>query len=334
MNLPEENIDDVLETLSHLAPTAADAPRPAAQALAQLKQRTARPSVWTQLQNYIDNLRRFNFMFRHKYALATLLVLFLFTAAFAFPGVRAAASDFLGIFRVQKFAPISVSPQQLALLREVAGKGLYPGQVEIVEQPGQPQPVDSLSAAGAQAGWTVRTLTNLEQPQSIVVSGGGKGRLTVDLANARTILEAVNVDPLLLPDSLDGRPIDVTTFNTVGQQWENGVMLMQTESPQVDYPADVDPAVLGEALLQVLGMTPGQARRLAQNIDWTNTLLLPIPSDMATFGEVRVDGTTGLALSSLNKADNTLRWQKNGIVYILHGRQSTDELVKLANSLR
>jgi hypothetical protein len=334
MSLPEDNIDDVLETLSHLAPTAADAPRPAAHALAQLKQRTSRPSLLTQLKKVSNHLWRFNFMFKQKYALATTLILFLLTAAFAFPAVRAVASDFLGIFRVQKFAPISVSPQQLALLRDLAGKGLYPGQVELVEQPGEPQQVDSVTAATAQTGWPVRTLTNLDQPEVIFVSGGAKGRLTVDLPNARALLEAVDVNPMLLPDSLDGRAIDVTTFHAVGQQWANGVNLLQSESPQVDYPADVDPTVLGEALLQVLGMTPGQARRLAQNIDWTNTLLLPIPSNVATFGEVRVDGTTGLALSSLQSTDNTLMWQKNGIVYILNGRQSTDELVKLANSLR
>ena len=54
----------------------------------------------------------------------------------AFPSVRAAASDFLGLFRVKTFAPISVSPQQLAVLERLGEEGLEPGEFVVTQELG------------------------------------------------------------------------------------------------------------------------------------------------------------------------------------------------------
>lgn len=324
-----DDIDDVLDHLSTLAPTEADAPTPAPQALAKMKGRIEKEKrSW--LDHFLWRLRQ---MFGRKYALGGLSAIVLLLVAFSLPPVRAAASDFLGLFRVQKFAPVSVSPQQLALLEEVAEQGLHPGTLEMIEEPGPPQAVDSPAAAEALAGQTVRTPAALDAPDAVRVADGGDGRLTIDLENARSILEAVEVDPQLLPDSLDGQTVRVTMFPSVEQQWADGTLLVQTASPEVDYPEDVDPAVLGEALLQVLGMTPGEARRLAGNIDWTSTLLLPVPQDLATFREVSVDGTSGLALSSVDGRGHSLLWQSDGAVYLLVGDGGLRELIRIADSL-
>lgn len=328
MTRPDE-IQDVLEQLSALAPTEAEAPTPAPQALARIKGRIRDDS-----RSWLDQfLWRFKQMFKRKYVFSGLSAVLLLLIVFSLPPVRAAASDFLGLFRVQKFAPVSVSPRQLALLEEVAEQGLHPGTLEMIEEPGEPHAVGSLAEAEAIAGHEVRTPAALGPPNTIRVADGGNGHLTIDLENARRILEAVEVDPQLLPDSLDGERVSVTTFAGVEQQWADGTMLMQTVSPEVAYPEDVDPAVLGEALLQVLGMTPGEARRLAQNVDWTSTLLLPVPQDLATFREVRVDGSSGLALSAVDGRGHSLLWQKEGRVYLLVGDGSLREVVRIADSL-
>jgi hypothetical protein len=158
--------------------------------------------------------------------------------------------------------------------------------------------------------------------------------LTIDLEGSRAILEATGVDPGLLPDTLDGKQVEVSVFAGVEQRWQNGTWLLQAESPLVEYPAEMDPAVLGQALLQVLGMSEEESSRLAQDIDWTSTLLLPIPRDFATFNEVIVDGVSGLALASLDGEHGVIMWQTDGVVYALNGAGSTAELVSLANSLQ
>lgn len=271
---------------------------------------------------------------KNRPAFVTLLGVLIFAFAFSFPTVRAAASDFLGLFRVQKFAAIYISPAQLALLEEVTQQGLYPGEIEMLTEPGHPQAVSSLGIASAQTGYTLRTLPELGKPTQIRVTTGGIGRLIVNLEGARALVSAAGADPLLLPDSLDGANVDVTIHDTVEQTWTGGTFFIQTTSPLVDYPDDVNPVVLGEALLQLLGMTDGEARRLASSIDWTSTLLLPIPQDFATFSEAQVDNTSGLVLQSLNGSGSALMWQKDGMVYLIASDTINGvDLVTLADGL-
>ena len=326
MSEQEDKIQDVLDTLSALEPSAVDLPRPASHSLARVRQEIER-------QDMQSGFLRFSLMTNKRYALVPILVILLLIAAFSFPGVRAAASDFLGLFRVQKFAAISISPEQLALLEEVAVSGLYPGEIELIDEPGEPQLVDSLESAEATAGWQARSPRDLDVPDSVYFMGGGSGRLTVNVDNARTLISAAGVDPALIPDSLDGATVEVTLHSSISQNWNEGIALMQSPSPLIEYPEDVDAVALGEAFLQVLGMEPGQARRLAQQIDWTNTVLLPIPENVATFNEIRVDGVSGLALTSLDGQNSAILWQKDGTVYVLSGAD-VEGLKDVANSMR
>ncbi len=272
-------------------------------------------------------------MLNRKYVFATVSLILLFVIALSFPGVRAAASDFLGLFRVDKFAPISISPEQIALLEEIAESGLYPGEIQMIEEPGEPQYVGSLSEAEDVSGMSVRRPGDLEDPDSIYAMSGGSGRLIVDVENARAILGVAGVDPALIPDSLDQATVEVTVFPSVSQNWNEGIVLLQSPSPEIQYPDDVDISALGSALLQVLGMEQAEADNIAANFDWTSTLLVPIPENMASFNEVRVDGEVGLALSSLEGNNSGLIWQRDGVVYVLSGAD-TRQLIDVANSLQ
>jgi hypothetical protein len=249
--------------------------------------------------------------------------------------VRAAASDFLGLFRVQKFAAISVSPEQIALLQQVAESGLTPGNMTLLEEPSEPRPVDTLDeAASATALSSVRTLTGLGQPEAILVADGGCGQFELDLESARAILTAVGADPTLLPDSLADSTISIAVSSSVEQRWDDGTFLVKMESPEVSYPAELDPALLGAAMLQVLGLSPAEANRLSQQIDWTSTLLLPIPTDFASFNEVTVDGVSGLYLQSMEGSSGALVWQKAGMIHLLFSPRAQNELLDLVNTLR
>ena len=306
----EKEVQKVLDQLSVLEPQVGDTPRTAAQAMTRV-----RLAVDAQ-----EDARLVNRMGRLMMQ----------------PNRRLATGDVLGLFRVQQVAAISVSPEQIALLQQVAEEGLMPGQVEIIEEPGELRQVESLDVAQLETGLSVvRTLANQGEPAEIWVADGGNGRIIVDLAGARAIVEAAGADPQLLPDSLDGAQVDVELFAGIQQQWADGTVLMQTASPEVDYPDDVDPTVLGEALLQVLGLSDAEAYRLARSIDWTSTVLLPVPQEFASFTEVTVDGVSGMALDSLGGEGSTLLWQKDGVVYILIGpNRSSNELVSLAGTLR
>jgi hypothetical protein len=327
MSEPDE-IQEALDRLFTLEPTAADTPSPPAAALAQIKQRAA-------LQRNDRPYRSVNPMSNRRIFAAGLVMLLAVALLMAFPSVRAAANDFLGLFRVQKFAPISVSPQQVALLNQLEEQGLTPGEIVPVTEPGDPVAVDSLEAAAAQAGYMPRRLHEADGPTEVYVTGDAAAYMIVDLAGARAIVEAAGADPTLLPDSLDGQRVDVHVYPVVQQLNADGLLLVQTPSPDVTYPSDVDPTVLGEALLRVLGTDPDAARRLAQSIDWTSTMLLPIPQTMGAYREVSVDGVTGVALEPFDSdSDHAVIWQKGGMVYVLSGPAFIEDLIKQANRLQ
>lgn len=330
MNEQDKQLQEVLEQLSVLEPTAAEAPRPVRQAYVQLEatlQAKSRPNWLVRLGQQLLAPQR-------RLATAVSLAITLLIITLSFPAVRAAASDLLSLFRVQKFAAISISPEQLAILEQVADQGMIPGELRIGQEPGRLTPVDSLREAANLTGLTaVRTLPTLGEPNEIHISEGGSADFTVDEANARALLEAANLDPDLLPPGIDGARITVVTFNGVEQRWEDGTTLLQLDSPLVQYPERLDPAVLGEALLQILGLNPLEAQRLAREIDWTSTLLLPIPTNMASFEETVVNGTSGIGLSSLDDTIHALVWQENGRLYLLVAARTMPELAELANTL-
>lgn len=322
--MAHDNTDDVLKKLDALAPRENERPRPAA--------------AWKRFQTRRDQLVdqsliwRFSTMFKRR-VVVTLALLLLIVVAFSLPPVRAAASDFLGLFRVQKFAPISVSPQQIALLEQIAEQGLHPGELVMTGEP-EEQAVASVAEAEALVGFRPREIPALGAPDSVMVQQGGSGQLIVDLEQLRAILGMAGVDPMMLPDSLEGAEINVVLHPGAALAWTGGTTLVQMRSPEIDYPDDVDPVVIGEALLQALGMSPDEAQRLAGAIDWSNTLVFPIPTDVATFSEVRIgmDGS-GLALTSVEGDHNALLWQDGGFVYLLTGAGSTDDLLALADGM-
>lgn len=328
--MSEQEVQDVLKQLSVLEPTPLDAPQPASTALAQLRQKTTHaqenrpPSFW---QRFISPAPA------RRWALAGAVLLIL-AFSFTFPSVRAAASEFLGLFRVQKFAAISISPEQIALFEKLAKEGLNPGEMHISQEPGAQTIVDSLAEAGTLTGMEPSTITYLGSPETIKVLDGGSGSLVLDLAGARAIVEATGNDPLLLPDSLDGARISIVTFPSIEQEWADGYWLMQTTSPLVEYPEDLgDPIILAQAFLQVMGLDEAEAKRLARDIDWTSTLLLPLPENAVSYHEITVNGVSGMALQDIDSISSAIIWEKEGIIYILQGKKSPTDLLALAASL-
>jgi hypothetical protein len=326
MTESDNDYQDVMDHLAMLAPDETEAPMPASQALNQVSnQLTAQKRQW--IPSFLRSNREMKNNRKSLMAVGAIAVMAVVLMV-GFPTVRAAANDFLGLFRVEKFAPISVSPQQVALLEQLNTEGFNPGEMVMTKEPGEPAQVASLEEAAVQTGYDVVTLGGIMGEPEVFVMPDASGYLQVDLAGARAIVEAVGVDPMLLPDSLDGARIDVSTSPGVAQVWADGTNLMQTASPTVNYPADVDPTVLGEAMLRVLGMDADAARQMAQTIDWASTMLLPIPRDLATYQQVVVNGAPGVAITPLDGSSETaVMWQKGGMLYVLSGPTSVEGLL-------
>jgi hypothetical protein len=279
-------------------------------------------------------------------AWAVMVVAAALVAAFLFPPVRALANNFLGLFRVQKVAVLSLDPQQLeASSLSRVGQSLFNLLSEQAEtrEIGTSQENVSLEEASRLSGMTLRVLDDPAMGQPVfVVHAGLEAKLTLDLPHIRAILDEAQIDAAL-PDALDRAeiraemPIAVSSLYgrcaypavpedpdqqnlSAAEAKKPCVVLMQVASPSVQAPAGIDMAALGQTFLQFVGMSAEDAAAFSQNVDWTTTLVIPVPTSAAS-EPFFVDGVEGVLLREYPSgvSDFTLIWVKDGMVYALTG---------------
>ncbi len=330
--------------VSLLQPARAEAGPAPAEALARFhaRQRNVAQSLvdWRSIMSKVTR--------KWRPALALGVTALVLAFALSLAPVRSAASQFLSVFRVRQFAALSLSPDQVQRLEEgLAGLDhLLAGHMEVIEEPGPPREVDSLDEASGLVGFRVRAPTWLPagvtgEPM-VQVQGGGKGQFKADVDQVQALLDALGRSDLRVPAALDGATVEVVIPPVVtlnygrmpGQRWT----LIEMESPTVTLPPGVSLDQLGEIGLQILGLTPDEAREFSARIDWGSTLVVPVPTNIASFMEVTVDGVSGLLLRERRQGPEprhaTLMWQKGGIVYTLVGQGELEDFVSIANSLR
>lgn len=298
-------------------------------------------------------------------AWAILSVVAILAIALSFPSVRAAAVSFLGLFRVQKVTVVQFNPADLPDLSgntESYMTQLFSDNVQMTEI-GEPQDAADAAEASAAAGIAVRLPASFDTLPDLTVQPSVTMTFTVDLPILRAILEEMGRGDIVLPDDLDGTvvtavlPAPVTARYgdcdrmTSQEAREAGydpddpsswpmtdcTVLVQFASPTISAPPGLDVAAIGKAFLQMTGMSAADADAFSQTVDWSSTLVLPIPTS-ADYREVQVDGVSGAFVSGPTSSDGEteymLIWVKDGVMYALNGSGSLNEAAAIANSLK
>lgn len=298
-----------------------------------------------------------------RYGVPALLVL---TMIFAFPGARAFASQLLDLFRVQQVAVVPIDVTGLGELNgndAIAEKisQLISDSTTITKEPGDPVDAKDTNQASELAGFTVRAPAGME-PSRIRVSSGAAFTLTVNGDKAQALLNEAGRDDLVLPESIDGAEISVDipggvnlAYGTcpspdareydpddqesriqLSADYSDCVMFVQIPSPTVIAPPSIDVPQLAQMALEFTGMKSEEAQALTESIDWTSTLVIPIPRYNSTYEEISVDGVTGTLIQQSYGSDPEylLLWVKDGIIYAISGQSSDAQpAVEIANSL-
>jgi uncharacterized protein DUF4367 len=349
----ETQRDQTALRLAFLAP-AADDPAPLARtAWSRLSQRLSTPketSVFKKLFAY--PVVRYG-------ALAVLLLALIL----AIPQTRAAAGRLLQLFRVEQ---VTVLPVDYTGLQQLTGNDAIGTQISqlisssahVIKQPGDPVRAADAAEASQLAGFSVRLPQN-GGPSQIYVLGSGAFTLTVDRVKAQALLDESGRSDLVLPESVDGAKISVSVPASVsagygtcpkpgtegsdddesmipGRRFPDCVILSQIPSPVVHAPRDLDVAQLAEIGLEFTGMSRAQAAAFASTVDWTSTLVVPIPKNAAIYEQIAVDGTTGTLIQrpSDDSPQFALMWVKDGIIYTISGLgTSSERAIEMANSM-
>lgn len=293
---------------------------------------------------------------------ATVVILFL-ALVLAFPSTRALADELLNLFRVQQ---VTVIPVDFTGLKQLTGNDALGSQIselissstEATKKPGNPVDAADAGQASDMAGFTVRLPQNMT-PSRISVTDSAAFTLTVDREKAQALLDESGRSDLVLPEKIDGAKISVEIPASVsaaygtcpkpladeskgddsqipGRLYPDCVILAQIPSPTVNAPADVDVAQLAQIGLEFTGMSSEEAAAFTSSVDWTSTLVVPIPKNAATYEQVTVDGVTGTLIQ--RPADDApqfaLLWVKDGIVYAISGLgTNSQQAIEMANSL-
>ncbi len=299
---------------------------------------------------------------RYRAAWVALGAVAVLAIALAFPPVQAIANSFLGLFRIQRVAVVEVNPGNLP---EQLGSS---SQLEAFltdaiqfEELGETQSAASAVEASQFAGIPVRLPGEMEGELVLKVHPGVHMSFRVDLPRVQAILDEIGRGDIRLPEEIDGATVTVDAFPSVAAMYgdceaaleqaragghdpnygeaprlPNCTTLVQMPSPEVNAPPGLNVTQVGEAYLQLLGMSPDEAQAFSETVDWTSTFVVPIPRYGTSTETVRVDGVEG-AIIQQDLRDQTrqylLIWVKDGMLYTLTGPGDLEDALGIAKTI-
>lgn len=338
--------------LASLNPLPSEAPPPALAARKRLQGRLTHkenPSMFQKL-----------FAPRYRFAWAILALVLLLAVALTFQPVRALASSFLGLFRVEKVQVVEFNPanlpDDLSFVEQTFSEML--SEDLKIEGGGEPQVVASAAEASAKAGIPVR-LPEAVVPEALSVQPSARVNATINLERIRAFIDAFEGVDIDLPDELDGAKIEADVPSSVTALFGNCTLpqavpseaqdpdsvspsqdciaLVQLATPTVNTPPGLDVAAIGKAYLQMLGMSAADAERYSLEVNWASTLVVPVPPN-ADYQAVNVDGVEGALIQEADEASDysfyLLIWVKDGVMYAINGRGDAAAALQIANSLK
>lgn len=317
--------------------------------------------------------RVFSARWRPAWGLAAATVLIV--ALVGVTPLRTWAQKVLAMLRVQKITVVSIDPTALMGSPHADARPyrlinqFVSDNVVVTMEPGEPDVVSSVSEAAHLAGYPLRTIGTLGAPQRIEVQGEVAFQMTIDRNRIETLLDEVGRSDIHVPESANGALIavhipkralelygdcpiqhDATSPKTRSQAEElarrkmeymenmktgNCVYFVQAASPTISVPSDLKMSEIAEAALELGGMTPAEAHSFCQTVDWSSTMVVPIPRNTSSYETVTVDGVQGTLITGTVQQRNRydLLWIKNGVIHSLAGYGSPSDALSLAASL-
>ena len=291
---------------------------------------------------------------KRRYAWLTAAVAAVLIALLLLPDASVLANEFLALFRVEHFQPVTVDPQTLG--KELVSELQNFSDVQL---PPQGNNQSNLTQVQAQKLIHFPLLLPSSLPSGVGhvkqfnLISGGRAVFTFDAAKARAYLARTGQSSVTIPPQLDGSAFSITVnpgvmvnyFNSCQPSSSSEKTSLQCSGGKtfsvVEIPSPVVQAT-GKASLKdlrdfllSLPKQSSQMRNLLQQIDLnTGTVPLPIPSGVNA-QQVTTHGTSGILLADNSMSLALVLWQTQGIVYVVAAAtNNSTQLLDTANSLR
>jgi anti-sigma factor RsiW len=297
------------------------------------------------------SMARNPFARRYRAAWAVAVLLLLVTVTLTVPPVRTLAGNLLGLFRVQRieFTPVD----EEALPDEETLEAVAPeiermfDETLAITMEGETETLDE-AGARARAEFHVRLPAVAEDPVRYEWTPPVHIAMQVDLPRLRALFAELGYQDVDLPRALDGQTVEAqfeglltAMYGACDDESPTGqdcMVFVQMPSPTATAPQDLDVDRLGRVYLELLGVPDDEAARLSERVDWTTTLVVPLPHHVnLTHEMVRVDGVEGALIHSESgyrpSPEYLLTWIRGGVVYAVTGKGDPAAALELARSL-
>ena len=265
-------------------------------------------------------------------AIAAVGVLALVTGASA-----AAAADWLQIFRTEQIAPVTLTQADLVQLPDLSAYG----DVELAQEPEVREVADAQAAEKA-TGLSVPRVGDL--PQGVtgepMIQVGGEARAVFTFSAEQAAQAAAEEGKALPrpPAGLDGNQFRLVAGPGVAQMWSStqgipALVVGRAVAPTA-YSSGVPFETARDYLLSLPGVPEDLAMQLRGFTDDATTLPLPVPAAQVRTEDAEVDGVPATVFTSRDATMAGVVWVYDGVVTVVAGSLSDDEVLSVARGLR
>jgi Putative zinc-finger len=269
-------------------------------------------------------------------------------ALIVLPNAGALANQFLALFSVQQFQPVSIDPQTFRNgigedLQSFGDMNINSGNLDSIQNPTQAQVEQYLNFKLLLPG---RLPSGVGHAMQFSLINSENDTFTFNGAKARTYLAQTGQSSVVIPPQLDGATFTITLTpgviinygnNCQGQgQCSGGKQFYVGEipSPVIQATGKASLKDLRDFALSLPNLSSG-VRLLLQDVNLNSGVVpLPIPPQIQT-QQVAIRGTQGVLMTDSSLFMGALVWQMHGIIYGIGGAISdSGQLLDSANSLQ
>jgi hypothetical protein len=280
----------------------------------------------------------------HKLAAAACLILVLLVSVTVQP-IRAAISNALTIFRVEKIKGITFTMEDIQKIQDQINQknpNISMDQLGSMKMTGGENKQISLSEAAVPGDFQLMVPQNLTGSEpSVTQVDPARVEFTLKVNAVNELMKSFGASKLL-PDSIDGKTVAVNMARQVEMIWQTGqsaVYLTETAKPSLEVPSDVDVDQIHDALLELPILPDNLKSQLKGITDWKNTLYFPIVGEVSE--EVTINGRTAWIYSNgtADSGDPDANLRSSLVMIVdnticaLSGDMDKAELIALAQSL-
>lgn len=270
---------------------------------------------------------RMNKRFKKWTSVASVAVILI--GSLSFSSVRSAAAELLTIFRADKVQTIAFNEQDMYDFSQKIRDGV--GEIDLEEmgkinvsnetEYKEITREEALSESKFAVKLPDESIKGWEDDFSKVT--GTTIDFTLDVKKANEMLTALGSNHLL-PQEIDNKTFSVCIGDSIEANYSNEndyLDVMQTKTPEIRVPKDVDIIEVRDALLDIPILPASLKKQLRGVTDIEHTLL--IPDTNGNTQEVSVNGKQGVFMEDDNGNYGGLMWLDDGVIRMINGGKLT-----------